>query len=424
MKVMAFNARPDERAFFDHFSQSLDMDLTLQKDTLTLDNVALTRGYDGISCTCDLPAPILEKLAENGVRYVALRTIGYDNVDLKAAERLGIRVSHAGYSPYAVSNYTVMLMLMCIRKAGYIMFRSHTADYSLGASGAARGMEMQNLTVGVIGTGRIGKAVIHNLSGFGCRIIAHDPYPSEEMKQMGVEYVSLESLYAQSDVITLHTFLNDSTYHMINTEAIQQMKPGVVIINCARGALIDTRALIDGIESGRVGSVGVDCFEGEDGVIRVDHNYNGRVTNHDYIILKSFQNTIVTPHVAFFTDQAVFDMVQCSLESLHQFELGEKVPLEVHAARSVTDLRHLRKIPLQIRSKRANALRAEPSERLHIDIPAALCVLDVQQAHACVLADLPPLAGRDQCNTHAARQQSNLQGRAVALDSGVHLHTC
>ena len=130
MKVMAFNARPDERAFFDHFSQSLDMDLTLQKDTLTLDNVALTRGYDGISCTCDLPAPILEKLAENGVRYVALRTIGYDNVDLKAAERLGIRVSHAGYSPYAVSNYTVMLMLMCIRKAGYIMFRSHTADYS------------------------------------------------------------------------------------------------------------------------------------------------------------------------------------------------------------------------------------------------------------------------------------------------------
>ena len=137
MKVMAFNARPDERAFFDHFSQSLDMDLTLQKDTLTLDNVALTRGYDGISCTCDLPAPILEKLAENGVRYVALRTIGYDNVDLKAAERLGIRVSHAGYSPYAVSNYTVMLMLMCIRKAGYIMFRSHTADYSLGASGAA-----------------------------------------------------------------------------------------------------------------------------------------------------------------------------------------------------------------------------------------------------------------------------------------------
>ena len=231
MKVMAFNARPDERAFFDHFSQSLDMDLTLQKDTLTLDNVALTRGYDGISCTCDLPAPILEKLAENGVRYVALRTIGYDNVDLKAAERLGIRVSHAGYSPYAVSNYTVMLMLMCIRKAGYIMFRSHTADYSLGASGAARGMEMQNLTVGVIGTGRIGKAVIHNLSGFGCRIIAHDPFPSEEMKQMGVEYVSLESLYAQSDVITLHTFMIAIIFsHTIFFSSIQPFSAAALTI--------------------------------------------------------------------------------------------------------------------------------------------------------------------------------------------------
>lgn len=190
-----------------------------------------------------------------------------------------------------------------------------------------RGMEMQNLTVGVIGTGRIGKAVIENLSGFGCRIIAYDPYPSTNLTN--VEYVSLDQLYAQADVITLHTFLNDSTHHMINAQAIDKMKAGVVIINCARGALIDTGALIDGIESGRIGAVGVDCFEGEDDVIRVDHSYNSRVTNHDYIILKSFQNTIVTPHMAFFTDQAVFDMVQCSLESLRQFYDGQTVPLEV-----------------------------------------------------------------------------------------------
>ena len=175
MKVMAFNARPDERAFFDHFGQSLNMDLELQPGTLTVDNAGLTRGFDGISCTCDLPAPVLEKLAENGVRYAALRTIGYDNVDLEAAKRLGIRVSHAGYSPYSVANYTVMLMLMCIRKAVYIMFRSHTADNSLGAAGSARGMEMQNLTVGVIGTGRIGKAVIQNLSAISSRTIRIRP---------------------------------------------------------------------------------------------------------------------------------------------------------------------------------------------------------------------------------------------------------
>lgn len=175
-------------------------------------------------------------------------------------------------------------------------------------------MEMQNLTVGVLGTGRIGKAVIQNLSGFGRRIIAYDPYPSPALKGK-VEYVSLDRLYAESDIITLHIPLTGETEHMIGREAIQKMKPGVVIINCARSALIDTHALIEGIESGRIGSVGVDCFEGEDDVIRVNHNYNSRVTNHDYIILKSFQNTIVTPHVAFFTDQTVFDMVRCSLES-------------------------------------------------------------------------------------------------------------
>lgn len=329
MKVMAFSARPDEAAFYDYYEKALGLELTRCKDGLSLENVAETRGMDGVSCvgTCDLSAPVLEKLAENGVHYAALRTIGFDNVDLEAAERLGIRISHAAYSPYSVANYTVMLMLMCIRKAVYIMFRSHTADCSLGM---ARGMEMQNLTVGVIGTGRIGRAVIDNLSGFGCRIIASDPYPAADLKDR-VEYVPLDELYARADIITLHTFLNDETYHMIDAGSIAKMKPGVVLINCARGALIDTRALIDGIESGKIGAVGVDCFEGEDDVIRTDHRYESRVTNHDYIILKSFQNTIVTPHVAFFTDQAVSDMVQCSLESLKLFAEGKPVPLEVRA---------------------------------------------------------------------------------------------
>ena len=321
MKVMAFNARPDERAFFDHFSQSLDMDLTLQKDTLTLDNVALTRGYDGISCTCDLPAPILEKMAENGVRYVALRTIGYDNVDLKAAERLGIRVSHAGYSPYAVSNYTVMLMLMCIRKAGYIMFRSHTADYSLGASGAARGMEMQNLTVGVIGTGRIGKAVIHNLSGFGCRLLAYDLYPNDEVKKIA-EYVPLETLLAESDVITLHTNATEENHHLIDTKAIERMKPGVTIINTARGKLIDSDALIAGLESGKIGAAGLDVLENENGLYY--YNRMGDVIpNPELAALRSMPNVILTDHTAFYTHEDVESMVRGVLESAAAFEKGQ-----------------------------------------------------------------------------------------------------
>lgn len=260
------------------------------------------------------------------MKYVGFRTIGFNSIDLEAAKRLGIRAAHSGYSPYSVANYTVMLMLMCIRKALYVMFRSHTADYSLGP---ICGYEMQNMTVGIIGTGRIGKAVIQNLSGFGCQIIAYDPYPADGLNN--VEYVTLDELYAQADIISLHTFLSDETYHMINEESIAKMKDGVILINAARGALVDTKALIKGIESGKIGSVGTDCCEGEDEFIRTDQKYDGRVVNHDYIILKSFQNTIVTPHVAFFTDQAVSDMVESSVKSIVQFAAGENTPLEVHA---------------------------------------------------------------------------------------------
>ena len=273
---------------------------------------------------CDLSEPVLEKLSAEGVKYIGFRTIGYNSIDLEAAKRLGIRVAHSEYSPYSVSNYTVMLMLMCIRKALYVMMRSHTADYSLGP---ICGHEMQNMTVGIIGTGRIGKAVIKNLSGFDCKIIAYDPYPSKELKN--VEYVSLDELYTRSDIISLHTFLSDETYHMINKDSIAKMKDGVILINAARGALVNTKDLIAAIESGKIASVGTDCCEGEDEFIRTDRKYDDLVVNHDYIILKSFQNTIVTPHVAFFTDQAVSDMVESSIRSVVQFAAGEDTMTEV-----------------------------------------------------------------------------------------------
>lgn len=327
MNVAAFCVRPDEQKYFDTFSEKYGEKVTICREGLSMDNIELTKGCEGISVCdgmCDLSAPALQKLAENGVRYIGFRTVGFDSIDLEEAKRLGMRVAHSGYSPYSVANYTVMLMLMCVRKAGYIMFRSHTADYSLGP---ICGSEMQNMTVGVIGTGRIGKAVIQNLKGFGCKIIAYDLYPSKDLEN--VEYVSLDELYARADIITLHTYLSDETQHMINAEALAKMKDGVILINAARGALVDTKALIAAIESGKIGSVGIDCCEGEDEFIRMDQKYEGRVSNHEYIILKSFQNTIVTPHVAFFTDQAVSDMVESSLRSIAQFARDEEAPLEV-----------------------------------------------------------------------------------------------
>lgn len=331
MKIAAFSVRKDEEQYFDTFANKYHVEIVLNSGGFTADDLEKVQDCQGLSVCdgmCDLSADILEKLASAGVKYIGFRTIGFNSISLEAAERLGIRVAHSGYSPYSVANYAVMLMLMCIRKAGYIMFRSHTADYSLGP---ICGFEMQNLTVGIVGTGRIGKAVIQNLKGFGCKILAYDRYPAEDLEN--VEYVPLDELYAKSDIITLHIFLSDETFHMINRDSIAKMKQGVILINTARGALVDTGALIEGIENGKVGAVGTDCCEGEDEFIRQDQKYDGRVLNHDYIILKSFQNTIVTPHVAFFTDQAVSDMVESSIKSVVQFAAGEDSPLEVHAPR-------------------------------------------------------------------------------------------
>ena len=317
MKIAAFSVRQDEKQYFDTFANVYKVELQINRSGFTADDIESVKGCEAMSVCdgmCDLSAPVLEKLAAEGVKYIGFRTIGYNSVDLEAAKRLGIRVAHSGYSPYSVANYTVMLMLMCIRKALYVMMRSHTADYSLGP---ICGREMQNMTVGIIGTGRIGRTVSRHLSGFGCKMLAYDLYENDE-------------LYARADIISLHTFLSDETYHMINKDSIAKMKDGVILINAARGALDDTKDLIEAVESGKIGSVGTDCCEGEDEFIRTDRKYDDLVVNHDYIILKSFQNTIVTPHVAFFTDQAVSDMVESSVKSVVQFAAGEDTPLEVH----------------------------------------------------------------------------------------------
>ena len=200
MKIAAFSVRQDEKQYFDTFANVYKVELQINRSGFTADDIESVKGCEAMSVCdgmCDLSAPVLEKLAAEGVKYIGFRTIGYNSVDLEAAKRLGIRVAHSGYSPYSVANYTVMLMLMCIRKALYVMMRSHTADYSLGP---ICGREMQNMTVGIIGTGRIGKAVIKNLSGFGCKIIAYDPYPAKDLEN--VEYVTLDELYARADIIS------------------------------------------------------------------------------------------------------------------------------------------------------------------------------------------------------------------------------
>jgi D-lactate dehydrogenase len=203
--------------------------------------------------------------------------------------------------------------------------RTNIQDFTLKG---IQGRELKDLTVGVIGTGRIGRTVLKDLSGFGCRLLAYDLYENDEVKAMGVSYVSLEELWGQADVITLHAPLTDDNYHMINEEAIGKMKDGVMIINTARGGLIDSQALIRGIEKGKIGGAGLDVVENEFGLYYYDHK-SDILDNRELSILRGFPNVTVSHHMAFYTDDCVDTVVRDSLLGCKYFAEGAENPWEV-----------------------------------------------------------------------------------------------
>lgn len=315
-KIIAYAVRPDELNAFKRFSEEMDLEVELVRESLSLDNVDLSKGYEAVAFlgNCDLSAEVQEVLAANGVKYLASRSAGYNNVDMEALKRLGLRFSNASYSPHCVADFAVMMILMSIRKMKSIMKRVEINDYSLPG---IQGKEMHNLTFGVIGTGRIGQIAARNLSGFGGKIIGYDVYENDDIKDV-LEYVSLDTLLKTADVITLHAPLFESTHHIINDENLAKTKEGVVIVNCARGELVDTDALIKYLDNGHIGAVGLDVLEGELGLFHVDHRLN-LVNNHQLTLLQGYKNVIVSPHASFYTDQAVSDMVEVGLSSLKQF---------------------------------------------------------------------------------------------------------
>ncbi len=239
MRVTVYNCREfDEKALFLRYEKELGIELVLCADAPTLENIHLSKGSECVDIiTSKITRELMEAFHKNGVKYLTTRTIGYDHIDLEAAKEFGIKVGNAPYGPNGVADYTVMLILMSIRKMKRIMERTNIQDYTLAG---IQGRELKDLTVGVIGTGRIGRTVIRNLSGFGCKILAYDLYEQEGVKQYAA-YVSLAELLQTSDVITLHTPLTDENFHLINEKSIAGMKDGVVLINTARGALIDSR---------------------------------------------------------------------------------------------------------------------------------------------------------------------------------------
>ena len=326
MKLFVYSYREfDEAEFFQKFAEEYHVELGICHDAPTMENAYLAEGYPYVSIiTTKIDEELMNRFHALGVKMISTRTIGYDHIDLEAARKCGISVGNVTYSPECVADYTVMLMLMSIRKMKRIMQREEINDFSLPG---IQGKEMPNFTVGVLGTGRIGRAVIRDISGFGCKIYAYDQYENDEVKKYA-QYVSLDEIYEKCDMITLHMPLTEENMHLINAEAIQKMQDGVVLINTARGGLIDTKALIDGLESGKIGAAGLDVIEDEFGMYYFDRK-SDILSKRDLYILRGFPNVIVTPHMAFYTDQAVSDMVKHSIESCMLHETGKEDPCRV-----------------------------------------------------------------------------------------------
>ncbi len=326
MKVFVYAMREfDELKYFEECRGKYGIEFGYTTEYPNQENLHLAEGYEAVSIiTNPIDREMLECFHEMGVKYLATRSIGYEHIDVEAARHFGIRVCHASYSANSVANYTIMLMLMACRNINYILDKSRLQDYSLNGK---IGRELSLCTIGVIGTGKIGETLIKHLSGFGCRMLAYDLYQKESVKEYA-EYVELDRLYRESDVITLHVPGCNENYHMIDEKAIAKMKDGVILVNAARGMLIDTNALIGALESGKVGFAALDTVEEETGLYYLNREED-IIPNHQRAILNAFPNVILSPHMAFYTGQAVSDMVGKTVEAMVCLSRGEESSLEV-----------------------------------------------------------------------------------------------
>ena len=305
----------DEARYFGQFEKTHDVKIVKCSGNPIGENLDLARGSTCINIiTSKIDENTIKTLAGMGVRYIATRTIGYDHIDIKAAAAHGITIANAPYGPEGVADYTVMLMLMALRNMKRIMQRTEIQDYSLNG---LMGRELHDLTVGVIGTGRIGTRVIQNLSGFGCRILAYDLHENDEARKYAA-YTDADTLLKDADLVTFHTPLTDVNYHSINKKTLSGMKDGVILINTARGPLIETEALISGLESGKVGAAAIDVVEHEAGLYYNDLK-STVLSNRELAVLRSFPNVTVSHHMAFYTQNAIRTMVLDSMEGCLQF---------------------------------------------------------------------------------------------------------
>lgn len=328
MKILAFDVKNYERKYFDEVSSKYNVEIKLVEHSLTEENVSMCKGYDGVTTLglYKIGKNIFDKLKENNIGYFAVRSIGYNNIDIEYAKKIGIKVCNTHYAPSSVAEFTIMLMLIVLRKYKQTIYRQNVNNFSLeGLIGKTLG----SLKVGVIGTGKIGKNVIELLHGFGSEILAFDKYENKEILKYA-KYVDKETLYKECDIITVHCPLMESTKGMINADNIEKMKDGVILINAARGELMDIHSLIKGIESKKIGGLGLDVFEDETNIYHENH-LNDIISNMKMAYLRQFPNVVMTPHMAFFTEASVQEMVTYSIEGLKKMYDGEPYEFELTA---------------------------------------------------------------------------------------------
>ncbi len=322
MKIIMYAVRDYETEAITLAERKFNIVLTKCSDLLSIDNVHLAEGHDSIIFTgnCNVGDKILEKLSSYNIKHVTTRTAGYDNIDLQTLKRLSMKSGHVPrYSPNAISEFTVLSILATLRKYNIMMSRVQKQNYSLSNN---IGREIRNMSIGVIGAGRIGFKVIETLAGFKPKkIYANDIIESKDVEKYAT-YSSLETVLRESDIITLHTNLTDSTYHIINKESIKLMKDNVVIINTCRGGVVDTEAVLDAIDTGKVSGYATDVYEYENNILH--YNLEGKVINDElFNRLKSNEKVILSPHCAFYTDEAVENMVEYSIKNIYDYiEIG------------------------------------------------------------------------------------------------------
>lgn len=324
-QVALFSAHSYDIQSFSENERFSSISLTTFKTALSANTVALCQNADTVCAFVNdkLDATILRQLKTQGVKHIALRCAGFNNVDIDVATQLGLAVSRVpAYSPEAVAEHALALIMTLNRKTHKAYNRVREGNFNLNG---LLGFTLHNKTVGVVGTGNIGAALVRIMSGFGCKILCYDPYPNEQLTSFNVTYTDLQTLFSKSDVISLHCPLNEQSYHLINRENLALMRDGVMLINTSRGGLIDTHAVIDALKSHKLGYLGLDVYEMESELFFRDHS-SEIIQDDVFERLATFHNVLITGHQGFFTSEALAQIADVTLSNIVNFVTREHDP--------------------------------------------------------------------------------------------------